>query len=78
MDFLKLLQMFLDHDSQKLEPKEKRLTETKNMFNIDLYDHRQYHQLLHMLNEPIEEELVLVQLEEHEQAEVDFHPLSSS
>ena len=27
-----------------------------------------------MLNGPIEEALVLVQLEEHEQAEVDFHP----
>ena len=27
-----------------------------------------------MLNGPIEEELVLVQLEEHEQVEVDFNP----
>ena len=27
-----------------------------------------------MLNGPIEEALVLVQLEEHEQVEVDFHP----
>ena len=29
-----------------------------------------------MLNGPIKEALVLVQLEEHEQAEVDFHPHS--
>ena len=70
LDFLKLLQNFMDHDSQKLDPKEKRLTETENMFVVDLQDH----QLLHMLNGPIEEVLVLVQLEEHEQVEVDFHP----
>ena len=30
--------------------------------------------MLHMLNRPIEEALRLVQLEEHEQVEVDFHP----
>ena len=30
--------------------------------------------LLHMLNGPIKEILVLVQLEEHEKVEVDFHP----
>jgi hypothetical protein len=36
MDGLKLLQMFMDHESLKLEPKEKRLARTVNMFNIDL------------------------------------------
>ena len=46
------------------------------MFNVDLWDHREDHQLLHMLNGPIEEVLVLVQLEEHEKEEVGFHPHS--
>jgi hypothetical protein len=49
--------------------------------DADLKDHRQDHQMLLVLNGPIEEavELVLVQvkrthLEEGEQVEVDFHP----
>ena len=64
----------MEHDSWKLEPKEKRLAETKNMFDVDLEDHQQDHQLLHMLNGPIEKALLLVQLEEHEKVDVDFHP----
>jgi hypothetical protein len=81
MDDLKLLQMSLDHESLKLEPKEKRLTGTMNLFDANLKDHRQDHQLLLMLNRPIKEvvELVLAQvqrthLEEGQQVEVDFHP----
>jgi hypothetical protein len=33
LDDLKLLQMSLDHESLKLEPKEKRLVETMNVFD---------------------------------------------
>jgi hypothetical protein len=36
---LKLLQMSLDHDSLKLEPKEKRLAGTVNVFTADMKDH---------------------------------------
>ena len=36
LDFLKLLKKFLDNYSQKLEPKEKRLIETENVFDVDL------------------------------------------
>jgi hypothetical protein len=50
LDDLKLLQMSLDHESLKLEPKEKRLAGTMNVFDADLKDHRQDHQLLHVLN----------------------------
>ena len=50
---LKLLQLSLDHESLKLEPKEKRLVGTMNVFDTDLKDHQQDHQLLHVLNEPI-------------------------
>jgi hypothetical protein len=39
MDDLKLLQMSLDHESLKLEAKEKRLVGTMNVFDIDLKDH---------------------------------------
>jgi hypothetical protein len=53
MDDLKLLQMYLDHESLKLDPKEKRLVGTTNMFDVDLKDHRQDHQLLLILNGPI-------------------------
>ena len=53
MDDLKLLQMSLVHDFLKLEPKEKRLTGTVNMSDANMKDHRQYHQLLLMLNGPI-------------------------
>ena len=53
LDGLKLLQMFLYHESLKLEPKEKRLDGTVNVFDSDLKDHRQDHQLLLMLNGPI-------------------------
>jgi hypothetical protein len=35
MDGLKLLQIFLDHESLNLDPKEKRLTGTMNMSNIE-------------------------------------------
>ena len=64
----------MDNDSQKLEPKEKRLAKTKNIFDVDHLYHQQDNQLLHMLNGPIEKEMVLVQLEEHEKVEGDFHP----
>jgi hypothetical protein len=50
LDDLKLLQMSLDHESLKLEPKEKRLIGTVNVSNVDLKDHRQDHQLLLVLN----------------------------
>jgi hypothetical protein len=50
LDDLKLLQMSLDHESLKLEPKEKRLVGTVNVSDPDLKDHRQDHQLLLMLN----------------------------
>jgi len=53
LDDLKLLQMYLDHESIKLEPKEKSIVGTMNMFNVDLKDHWQDHQLLPMLNRPI-------------------------
>jgi hypothetical protein len=53
MDDLKLMKMSLDHESLKLEPKEKRLIGTVNVSDVDLKDHQQDHQLLLMLNEPI-------------------------
>jgi hypothetical protein len=53
LDDLKLLQMSLDHESLKLEPKEKRLIGTVNVSDADLKDHRQDHQLLLVLNGPI-------------------------
>ena len=53
LDDLKLLQMSLDHESLKLEPKEKRLAGTVNVSDIDLKDHRQDHQLLLVSNIPI-------------------------
>jgi hypothetical protein len=81
VDDLKFLQMSLDNESLKLDAKEKRLAETMNVLKTDMKDHRQYHQLLLELNGPIEEGVVLVQvpikwnnIEEGEQAEVDFHP----
>jgi hypothetical protein len=49
LDYLKLLQMSLDHESLKLEPKEKRLTRTLNVSDANMKDH----QLLLMLNIPI-------------------------
>jgi hypothetical protein len=52
LDELKLLQMFLDHASLKLETKEKRLGGTINEFDVNLRDHRQDHQFLLMLNGP--------------------------
>jgi hypothetical protein len=42
--------MFLDHESLKLEPKEKRLAGTVNVSDAYLKDHRQDHQLLLILN----------------------------
>jgi hypothetical protein len=72
--------MSLDHESLKLEPKEKSLIGTVNVSDVDLKDHRRDHQLLLMLNGPIQEamELVMVQvkrthLEEGEKVEVDCH-----
>jgi hypothetical protein len=53
MDDLKLLQISLDHEFMKLEPKEKRLVGTVNVFDVDLKDHRKYHQFLLVLNIPI-------------------------
>ena len=73
--------MSLDHESMKLESKEKRLTGTVNVFDIDMKDHRQDHKLFLDLNGPIREVMLLVHvhvqwthLEEGEQEEVDFHP----
>jgi len=72
--------MSLDHQSLKIEPKEKRFTRTMNVSNVDLNDHRQDHQLLLLLKKPIEEVVGPVQvqfqwthLEEGEEAEVDFY-----
>ena len=39
----KFLQMSLDHDSLKLEPKEKRLTKIVSVFDVVLEDHHKYH-----------------------------------
>jgi hypothetical protein len=36
---VKLLQMYLDHESLKLKPKEKRLVGTMNVYDADLKDH---------------------------------------
>jgi hypothetical protein len=64
MDDLNLLQKSMDHESLKLEPKEKMLILTMNVSDTDMKDHQQHHQLLLMLNGPIYEavdlELVLV------------------
>jgi hypothetical protein len=53
LDDLKLLQMSMDHESLKLEPKDKRLIGTVNVSDTDMKDHRQGHQFLLVLNEPI-------------------------
>jgi hypothetical protein len=53
MDDLKLLEMSLDHEFLKLEPKEKRLAGIVNVSNADLKDHQQDYQLLLILNNPI-------------------------
>jgi hypothetical protein len=60
VDDLKLMKMFLDHESLKLEKKEKRLIGTVNVSDIDLKNHRQDHRLFFELNEPIYEAMVLV------------------
>ena len=39
LDDLKLLQMSLDHEFLKLEPKEKRLAGTVNVSDVDFKDH---------------------------------------
>jgi hypothetical protein len=39
MDDLKLLQMSLDHEFLKIEPKEKRIVGTVNVSDVDLKDH---------------------------------------
>jgi hypothetical protein len=49
MDGHKILQMFMYHESLKIESNDKRFTETVNMYNGDLKDH---YPLL-MLNLPI-------------------------
>jgi hypothetical protein len=54
--------MSLDHESLKLEPKEKRLVETVNISDVDLKDHWQDHQLLLEWNGPICEAVVLVKV----------------
>ena len=66
--------MYLDHDFMKLETKQKRLARTMNIFVANLWDHRQDHQLLHLLYGSIKEVVVLVHIGETEQAKVDFHP----
>jgi hypothetical protein len=53
IDDLNILQMSLDHESLKLEPKEKRLGGTMNVFDANIKDHRQDHQLLLVLDGPI-------------------------
>jgi hypothetical protein len=39
VDDLKLVQIFLDHESLKHEPKEKRFIGTMNVFDVDMKDH---------------------------------------
>ena len=39
MDDLKFMLMSLDHESLKLEPKEKTLARTVNLSDVDLKDH---------------------------------------
>jgi len=53
MDDLKLLKMSLDHESLKLDPKEKRIVGTVNVSDANMKDHRQDQQLLLMLKKPI-------------------------
>jgi hypothetical protein len=53
LDDLKILQMSLDRESLKLDPVEKRLARTVNVFNADLKDQQQDHQLLIVLDGPI-------------------------
>jgi hypothetical protein len=60
MDELKLLQMFLDHESLKLDPKENRIVGTMNVSNINLKDYQQDHQFLLELNGTIWKFVVLV------------------
>jgi hypothetical protein len=57
--------MSLDLEFLKLERKEKTLTITLNVSDVDLKDHLQDYQLLLMLNEPILEavEMVLVHVQ---------------
>jgi hypothetical protein len=43
----------MDHDSLKLEPKEKRVVGTVNMSDVDMKDHQKNHRLLRVLNIPI-------------------------
>jgi hypothetical protein len=52
----------MDHESLKIEEKEKRIIGTVNIFDADLKGHQEDHQLLVVLNRPIQEvvELVLV------------------
>jgi hypothetical protein len=59
---LKVIQIYFHHESLKLDPEEKRLPRTINESDVDLKDHRQDHQLLLMLNGPIYEVMVLVQV----------------
>jgi hypothetical protein len=72
--------MCLYHDSLNIYPKERRLVGTMNMYDVDLYDQWQDHQLLLVLNGPIWEEVVVVQvhvqwtqLEEGEKVEEDIY-----
>jgi hypothetical protein len=58
MDDPKLMQMCLYNESLKLELKENRTIGTMKVSEVDLEDH----QLLLVLNEPISEAMVLVQV----------------
>lgn len=75
--------MFLDHESLKLEPKERRHAGIVNEYDIDMQDHWKGHQLLHVSKKLIWDAMVLVQVHVHVQwvyleefckAKVDFHP----
>ena len=66
LDGLILLQMSMDLDSLKIEPKQKTLTGTMNVLCVDFLNHQKDHQFLLMLCRPIKEAVVLVQLEENE------------
>jgi hypothetical protein len=51
------------HESLKLEPKEKSLVGTMNVFDADMKDHEKYHHLLLMWNKPIWEVVVVVKVQ---------------
>jgi hypothetical protein len=72
--------MCLDHECLKIKPNKRRLVGIVNVLDTNLKDQRQDLQLLLVLNKPIWEAVVVVQvhvqwthIEEDEQVEVYFH-----